>query len=372
MKPVRRDAVEGLDKFIEGWEHNTYLPHSLRFSGWQMADEAHPAGTGTPGYRVVHKTIRTFVFPQVSMTFSNLQLKFGTGPITWGEPRFQGALNGRTPGTFLLPESGELEVLANNKVSYKWQPNVQINMTAHQEDTPSVNHIEILYALPQEAGDQYEDMIAGGRAGVATLTMMIDRIYGERVLGPVITEEVGEVFEDWHWNRLLGGRSVGMESQARLEQIDGNKFVERLSEVVDGHLHRPDKIRNRIKIASQWYWRAEAEPERVQQYIGYWLCIEALELEENSNIAPIKNRVAELLKVARDTVSVPIGRIYSIRNRLVHGTAREVDVEHVERVRALAVALLEFHGLGLVTPGSGAGLRWAVGLWDAEGSGPAT
>ena len=50
------------------------------------------------------------------------------------------------------------------------------------------------------------------------------------------------------------------------------------------------------------------------------------------------------------------------RGGLVHGAIREVDPEALERVRAVAVALLESHSLGALTPVTYDGLRWAVGL----------
>ncbi len=359
VRPVRKDAVQGLDEFVESWEHNVFLPHPMEFSGWQMADDEHPAGEGRPGYRIVHKTIRSFVLPQVLIPLTNLQIRFTNGPVTWGEPRFREALASRAAGAFILPEWGTLE-LSQGEASYKWEPNVQVSIEAYQETTPDGNYLEILYVLPEGEWAGYYDMVAAGRAGVATMTMMLDFLYGELVLGPVLTEEVGELFDDWHWNRLIGGRTVAMESQARLEALDGNVFLGRVGEAIARHQDKSEEERNRIKISAQWYWRADAEPELVQRYIAYWLCIEALELGENANIAPVKDAVARLLGVERREVSDPLGRIYSVRNGLVHGSRREVGRESLERVRAVAVALLELHSLGSVSAASLAGLRWSM------------
>lgn len=359
VTPVRRDALVGLDQFIEKWEHNTELPRPMTFSGWQMSDDEHPSGSGKPGYRIVHKTIRTVALPMVSMTYANLQVSLRNGPVTWGEPRFDGALPAREGGSFLLPEWGALKA-SGDEVKYRWQPNVEMKMEAHQETTPDANYLEILYVLPDGRWEGYEDMVTSGRAGVSTLTMMLDFMFGERLVGPVLTEEVGELFGDWHWNRLIGGRKLAMESQARLDIIDGNTFNARLSAAIERHLGNEEGERNRVRVAAQWYWRAESEQDLVQRYISYWLCVEALELGQNDKLWKVKEALASLLGVEKADVSSAVGRIYGVRNGLVHGDMREVDVERVERVRAVAVALLESHSLGAVTVFTRAGLRWAL------------
>jgi hypothetical protein len=253
---LKRSQVEGLDSFVGNWQQNVELPHEMSFGGWQMADEAHPVGTGKPSYRLVHKTIRTLFFPQMKMEFPNLLIKFYNGEITLGEPRFEGALPGRSAGNYLVPEWGELKVDGED-VRYVWEPNVNIRIEAHQETTPATNYVELLYHLPEGDWQGYAEMVAAGRSGIAPLTAMLDFLYGERILGPVLTEEVGEVFDDWHWNRLLGGRTVSMESQARFEIVDGQALASRLTEAIDRQLTLDTSARIRLRIACQWYWRAD-------------------------------------------------------------------------------------------------------------------
>ena len=153
-----------------------------------------------------------------------------------------------------------------------------------------------------------------------------------------------------------------MESQASLDMIDGAVFSGRLAAAIDRHLDLETEERNRIRVAAQWYWRADSEPDRVQRYIAYWLCIEALELGQNDRLWKVKQAVASLLGVEKSEVSESVGRFYGVRSGLVHGSIREVDLEALERVRAVAVALLESHSLGALTPVTYDGLRWAVGL----------
>lgn len=143
VTPVRKDAIKGLDEFAASWEHNTTFPRTFAFSGWQMSDDEHPAGSGKSGYRIVHKTIRTFAFPMVSMTHPNLQINFKNGPVTWGEPRFGGALGARGSASYLVPEWGTLDT-SGPECQYRWQPNVQMKMEGHQETTPDANYLEIL------------------------------------------------------------------------------------------------------------------------------------------------------------------------------------------------------------------------------------
>jgi hypothetical protein len=91
------------------------------------------------------------------------------------------------------------------------------------------------------------------------------------------------------------------------------------------------------------------------------LCVEALELKANStDIRPIKRAVARLLKVDQSLVSDGIGRLYGIRGQLVHGVIRETPAGAVDRVKALAHALLEMRSLGNVADMRLEALRSAV------------
>lgn len=348
-RPVPKDAVVGLDDFIKGWQSNKELPDELSFQAWQMVDEAHPGGSGAPGYRIVYKTVRTVPFPEVHAEVSNLRLSFANGPVTFGRPIFHGTVPGRRTGSYLVPEWGKMNIENGVPSGYTYQPNPDVRIEGYQRTTPDGNHVEILYRLPAGDWGEYDEMIAAGRAGVAPLTAILDLVYGERLIGPTIAEEVGEIFDDWHWNRRLGGRSLFVESQARLEVANGHAFSATLKGIINDWASKSDELRARIRIALQWYWRADAEVDPVQRYISYWLCVEALELGENQNILPVKDTVAGLLGVQRSDVGNAVGRIYGIRNRLVHGVMREVDGESLDRLRALAVALLEHHSLGAVS-----------------------
>ncbi len=360
-RPVSTDEIVGLDDWIANWQSNVEMPHELTFSGWQMADESHEAGSGRPAYRLVHKTVRKVFVPPIEFTFPNLRITFNNGPVTFGAPIFHGTLPGRTAGSYMLPESGVLRLTNDGKAEYDVRPNMHISVEAHQETTPDVNYVEILYELPDGDWGEYGKMLAAGRTGVSSLTALLDFLAGPRVVGPVLTEEVGEVFDDWHWNRWLAGRTVSLESQAQLEVVDGPEFMLQLSSAINRRQNLDDAARARTVIASEWYWQAEAEAEAVQRYIFYWLVVEALELKPNStDIGPVKRRVAALLQVDRHLVSGSIGRMYGIRGKLVHGSMRNVNSEQVDRVKALAHSLLEWHTRGSISQKRLVALRLAA------------
>ncbi len=370
-EPVPADAVLGLDAFVQGWRDDVDEPHSLTLGGWQMADDAHPVGSGRPGYRLVRKTVRTVVVPSIAIVRPNLRIGFVNESITLGEPRFPGALRGRQEGHFLLPQWGSVRYAGKSHFKYDTEPELPVELSAHQESTPVGNFVEVLYALDEEVPADYDSMIAAGRAAVAPLTVMLDLMYGNRLLGPVVTEEVGEVHDDWHWNRQLGGRRIALEAQANLRVIDALSLSLRLELAIETQISRDAASKARMRVASQWYWTAEAEADPVQKYIGYWLVLEALELGEGSNIKPLRESLSTILGVSVNAVKVPLGRLYGTRSGLVHGSVRSLDLGKVAKVRALAIALLEYHTLNFVSPTRTADVADALGLHRrSEGPGP--
>src|SRR6201999_2937773 len=82
-------VVTGLKAFRESWKNDVEMPHQMSFSGWQMADDEHPVGSGKPGYRLVHKTIRTVIFPSLAIEMATLKLIMKNGEVTVGEPVFE-------------------------------------------------------------------------------------------------------------------------------------------------------------------------------------------------------------------------------------------------------------------------------------------
>jgi hypothetical protein len=136
----------------------------------------------------------------------------------------------------------------------------------------------------------------------------------------------------------------------------------RLELAVEAQISRDAASRARLRVASQWYWTAEAEADPVQKYIGYWLVLEALALGEGSDIRPLRESLSTILRVSVTSVKVPLGRLYGTRSGLVHGSVRSVDPGKVAKVRALAIALLEYHTLNFVSPSRMTDVADALGL----------
>jgi hypothetical protein len=365
-RPVRRAATQGLDEFAAAWGHNVSEPESLTFDAWQLADDEHPPGSGQVGYRVVHKTVRTIVYPAVEIAGPNLRVRMANGSINSGEPRFVDTLPERSPGYFLKPEWGEVKESPAGEIGYQAQPDMQIHIDNSEINTPPGNYVEVLYAVPDGVAADFSSVLSAGRAGVAPLVVALELQYGTRLLGPVVTEEVEDLFEDGHWNRRLGGRHIRLESQANMQLIHAQAAVGFLSDVLQGQVDRTEEQRRRTRVASQWYLRGSSKPDLTLSYIAYWLVLEALELEENANIAPLKTAVARLLQVEPRSIAKQLGRLYAMRNKLVHGSIGTVSQEQVNDVRSIAVALLEWHSLTRISSSNRSGLAKALGTAPAE------
>lgn len=348
VTPVEAGLVHGLDEFAEAWEHEVETPVPMTFEGWQMADDQHPPGGGRPAYRLVHKTLRTIVVPEVRLEMPNLLVNFINGDVTVGRPIFHGTLGSRKSGHFIVPEWGSVTSDREKGFQYEYTVNRNVHVQAEQETYPTCNHVEVLYVLNDGVSSEYEASMSAGRAGIAPFTAMLDLSYGERLLGPLLTEEVGEVFDDWHWNRRLGGRTVALESQANMKMLSGQQLSDSLRAAVDRQLGLADESRASLRVAAQWYWEAESQSDPGLAFASYWLVLEALELGQNANIRPLRVAFSAMLDFDENDIKVPIGRLYGQRSALLHGDVRAVDENQVARIRTLATALLHKHLFGAV------------------------
>lgn len=342
-EPVPANKVEGLEKFRAAWGHQVEHPEALAFEGWQQADDEHPPGEGASAYRVVFKTIRTVTSPAVSFTTSNLRVRLDNGPITTGEPRFVGALAEREPGAFLQPEWGTVETNAGGERGYSMDTNMHIHIDNHEDTTPSGNYLEVIYTVPADTGTTFADTLVAGRAGVAPLLVSLQMQLGVRLLGPTLAEEVGHVFDDGHFNRRLGGRVIRLESQASMIQVSGEMTARFLGHTLERQVARTPEARRKVRIASQWYLRGKSEADATSKYIAFWLVLEALELDEGTNIAPLKRALADILDVAPDVIADRVGRLFGTRSKLVHGKIHAAADADISAVEAMAASLLEKH-----------------------------
>lgn len=355
--PVRRDQLTGLDEFLESMRADDELPPEVRFSGWQEADDDHPVGAGRAAYRVVFKTVRTVPSAPSAVVSSNCRVLFANGQVSWGEPRFGRARLWRRPNRYLLPEWGRV---AYNPWRYIRDQDHVVPLEAHTETTPPMNYLEVLYALSDDAaqGDHYK-RLATARATLAPLLASLDLIFGPKLLGVRITEELGEVFDDWHWNRQLDGPTVALEAQSRLHLVNADLASAQIGAIFDANEGRSEEERARLRLAANWYWRADAEIDATQAYIAHWLTIEALEME-STNIAPVKRAVHDLIGGDSGMTAAGIGRLHGLRSKLVHGKSGSVSPRQLASVRAVALALLERRLLGILDEARREALRAAI------------
>lgn len=263
------------------------------------------------------------------------------------KPVFHGTLGSRKSGHFVVPEWGTVSLDESaNGFQYQYAVNREVHVQAAQDTYPACNYIEVLYVLNDGVSSTYESSLSAGRAGIAPFTAMLDLSYGTRLLGPILTEEVGEVFDDWHWNRRLGGRTVALESQAKMKMISGHQLSDSLRTAIDRQLELGDESRASARVAAQWYWEAESQSDLGLSFASYWLVLEALELGQNANIRPLRVAFSAMLGCEENELRVPIGRLYGERSALLHGDVRAVDENQVARVRTLAAALLHKHLFG--------------------------
>jgi hypothetical protein len=101
----------------------------------------------------------------------------------------------------------------------------------------------------------------------------------------------------------------------------------------------PEEERRRLFLACQWYWRADAEPDRVTRYIDWWVIVECLDMPEPTNLRAIRRRLAALFNTDEGRWG-DVGRLYQRRNDLVHGNDWEVPDQQLQQVELLARVLL--------------------------------
>jgi hypothetical protein len=181
--------------------------------------------------------------------------------------------------------------------------------------------------------------MARGRRAIGPLKTVLDLKFGPRLLAMPITEEVGETFDDWHWNRYEQTALLTVESQASLMRLESATVVDEVWPLIERQQDLPAEERRRLSLACQWYWRADAEPDRVTRYIDWWVIVECLEMPETTDLRPVRRRLAALFNTDEGRWG-DVGRLYQRRNNLVHGNNWEVPDQQLQQVELLARVLL--------------------------------
>ncbi len=307
----------------------------LRAYGWQRSDQQHPPGNGNLGYRAVYKTLKLIPFPSVHLSWPNLRVRMVVEGVEFGGFSVKGdAIPSIFPNKLLLPEYIEISQ-DGNSITYHGETNLMWEFTAYSKEFPPSGIVEIL--LEVENSDE-NDIISKGRRKVSPILTILDLVYGERLIGALITEEVVELFPDGHWNRRMISPSVGSESQLNMRKIE-NSQIEQMRRSIDAYQGFGEGDRKNTALATDWFWKSEKEEDRIDRFIQLWICLEALEMP-TTNIKPISERLALITSEDYDFWKEPIGRLFGKRSDLVHGNSNEVDEHEIVILRGIAKTLL--------------------------------
>lgn len=141
-----------------------------------------------------------------------------------------------------------------------------------------------------------------------------------------LLEEIGEVFDDWHWNRKLHTGSLFVESQTALRQLQAHEITENLAPIIEKEQELPEEERRRLTLACLWYWRADADNEPTTKFVSWWLVAESLEMPDTNIIHIRRRRLADLFQNEESYWSRLVGRLFGTRSRIVHGEGSPMAV----------------------------------------------
>jgi hypothetical protein len=313
------------------------LPDFFAMSGWQRADDSHPPGAGMSAYRVVYKTLKTYL-PDVEMNWPNLVLRCGHGSVDRGGVKLDGAIQTRREHRWLLPQPGDVEI-DGQTMTFRPRETKNFEFRAWQENVEGVFFVELILHTTEERPDR---RMAEGRRRLGSLKTLIELSFGPRVLGPLLTEEIGEVFPDGHFNRNLQSDQVGNEWQMDLAAITPARFTEWTRHPLGTFNARTHEDRRRLSLACDWYWRSTQTADLVTEYLELWFVVEAIAMPDTTDIRPVRERLAAAFGGDEKDWRQVVGRHLGRRSNLVHGQAhREVGEADVEELRDIVQALLE-------------------------------
>jgi hypothetical protein len=331
------------------------FPDFFSMSGWQRSDDEHPPGSGIPAYRIVYKTLKTYL-PAIQMTWPNLTLRAGHGDVDRGSVLLGEAMQLRREHRWILPQPGDVEI-DGDAATFRPRETKNFEFRAWEEQVEGVFFVELILYTTEESPDR---RMAEGRRRLGYLKTLIELSLGPRVLGALLTEELGEVFPDGHFNRNLQSEQVANEWQMDLAAIEDAKEWAR--HPLGTLITRPPEDRERLSLACDWYWRSTETADLVTEYLELWFVVEALAMPDTTDVRPVRERLAAAFGGNQSDWSELVGRHCGRRSNLVHGQARrEVNETDVEGLRDLVQALLELE-FGIENDERANRLRSAVGV----------
>jgi len=152
------------------------------------------------------------------------------------------------------------------------------------------------------------------------------------------------------------------ESQASFRHIKAQETTDLLTPLIERHQDLDPEQRRRLTLASQWYWRADADTDPTTRYVAWWLVVESLEMVKTTDIRPVRHRLAELTHTPCEAWREPVGRLFGLRSKLVHGETDSAPADAALLVEIVARTLLCARLLHRVPPETEAALLTASGV----------
>lgn len=320
------------------------VPDWIGGGGWQLDDEEHPAGEGESAYRVVYKTLRVVLMP-VEISGNGLWVKFRHGTVDRGGAIAERALRAHRD-RWVLPETGVMVPDGDGFLRYEPRINMHWDFKPLQDTIDDVFFVEFVVTTDSS---EPEEQLREGREHLALPKTTLDLKLGQRVLGLMLTEEVGEVFPDGHFNRWLVFPATGAESQLDVEAVEKEPVIrwnEELSQLMD----KPVEERRRLQLGCEWYWAAIHADDPVTEYLHLWFVVEAVTMPKDRSDQQVRKFLADRLggkpQDWRETVRLHSDR----RGGIVHGNRRRrIELEAVAELRDLVEGILEME-LGSLHP----------------------
>ncbi|WP_162876334.1 HEPN domain-containing protein [Achromobacter insuavis] len=136
--------------------------------------------------------------------------------------------------------------------------------------------------------------------------------------------------------------TLNVKSALLFQPIFSQERADHTAKVYDAIL-RKKELGHRYLRALHWYDIGHRSTDSLDAFINIWIGIEALVLNQQSNIYPLKKSIGDAygLSVEKANSFFGIGRIFNIRSDLFHGQDRpQVSILFVEYLEALFADIL--------------------------------
>ncbi len=205
--------------------------------------------------------------------------------------RLQDVLPLRREGHWLLPQPGET-VIEGTTMTFHPSETKNFEFQAWEEEVDGLFFVELVLHTTAESADR---RVAEGRSRLASLKTLIEMSFGPRVLGALVTEELGEAFPDGHFNRSVHSDALGNEWQMDLTAVTPERFSEWTKATLANHLQRPKEELERIGLACDWYWRSTQTSDPVTEYLELWFVVEVIAMPDTTDVRLVRERLAAAL-----------------------------------------------------------------------------